>query len=184
MRDEVKTGRLRIRELAARFGLSRATLLYYGRVGLLKPAARTPSGYRLYDATSEDTLRRIVAFRSAGLSIPSTKTVLAAKTSSHDQVLLARIEQIDGDIHRLRAQQRMLIDMLSSNRPRLRSPVNKEAWMALLRAGGMSKEDMARWHSAFEARDPQSHRDFLLWLGIPRDQVEQIQAHSKKRHRA
>jgi MerR family transcriptional regulator, thiopeptide resistance regulator len=179
MRSDGARERMRIRELAARFGLSRATLLYYNRIGLLRPVARTPSGYRLYDAGSEDTLRRIVAFRSAGLSMAAIKTVLATKTTSRDQVLLARIEQIDGDINRLRAQQRMLVDMLSSNRSRVPSPMDKDAWIALLRAAGMSAADMQRWHLAFEQRAPKSHRDFLLWLGIPRDQVEQIQARSR-----
>lgn len=181
MRDQPKPGRLRIRALAARFGLSRATLLYYGRVGLLKPAGRTPAGYRLYDATSEETLRRIVAFRSAGLSILAIRSALAAKPSSRDQVLLSRIEQIDSDINRLRAQQRMLFDMLSTTPARLRGRLNQEAWIALLKAGGMSAKDMTRWHTAFEAHDSQSHRDLLLWLGIPRDQVDRIQARSRSK---
>jgi len=101
MREDAVEGKMRVGRLAARFGLSRATLLYYGRIGLLKPTARSLSGYRLYDAASEHRLRKIVAFRAAGLTITAIKTLLAAKPHSGDEVLMGRIEQIDGDIHKL-----------------------------------------------------------------------------------
>jgi len=44
----------RIRELAGLFGLSRSTLLYYDRIGLLSPSARSESGYRLYSAADRE----------------------------------------------------------------------------------------------------------------------------------
>ncbi len=40
---------LKIGEVAAQTGLSVDALRYYERLGLLPRAARTPSGYRLYD---------------------------------------------------------------------------------------------------------------------------------------
>jgi MerR family transcriptional regulator, thiopeptide resistance regulator len=180
MREDTVEGKTRVGGLAARFGLSRATLLYYGRIGLLKPAARSLSGYRLYDGASEDRLRKIVAFRAAGLTIAAIKTLLAAKPQGGDEVILGRIEQIDGDIHKLRAQQRMLIGMLAPSGRRLPPRLDKKAWVKLLRAGGMSAEDMHRWHSAFESRVPESHRDFLLWLGISPEQADRIRLASKK----
>ncbi len=38
---------LTVGKLAEDFGLSRSTLLYYDRIGLLQPAARTEKGYRV-----------------------------------------------------------------------------------------------------------------------------------------
>ena len=37
-----------ITRLAKQFKLSRSTLLYYDRIGLLRPSGRSPSNYRLY----------------------------------------------------------------------------------------------------------------------------------------
>lgn len=39
---------LQIGSLAAQTGLTRATIRYYERIGVLAPSARTPSGYRVY----------------------------------------------------------------------------------------------------------------------------------------
>jgi len=36
-----------ITELARKHGLSRSTLLYYDRIGLLTPSGRSEAGYRL-----------------------------------------------------------------------------------------------------------------------------------------
>ena len=43
-------GELTVGRLARRFGLARSTLLYYDRIGVLRPSARSAAGYRLYDA--------------------------------------------------------------------------------------------------------------------------------------
>ena len=42
-------------ELAKSAGLSRSTLLYYDRLGLLRPVGRSESNYRLYSATDADS---------------------------------------------------------------------------------------------------------------------------------
>lgn len=49
----------RITELGKRFGLSRSTLLYYDRIGLLQPSGRTEAGYREYTRSDADRLERI-----------------------------------------------------------------------------------------------------------------------------
>lgn len=54
---------LRIGELARAAGVSVDTLRFYERRGLLRPAARSAAGYRLYDAAA---LRRLDFIRRAG----------------------------------------------------------------------------------------------------------------------
>lgn len=44
----------RIGELAALGGLSRSTLLYYDRIGLLSPSGRSEANYRLYSAEDRE----------------------------------------------------------------------------------------------------------------------------------
>ncbi|MER3398157.1 MAG: hypothetical protein C4316_06395 [Chloroflexota bacterium] len=57
-----RDGLLRIGEVAARAGVSADTVRYYERLGLLRPPARSESGYRLY---SEVELRRLQFIRRA-----------------------------------------------------------------------------------------------------------------------
>lgn len=44
--------------LARRFGLARSTLLYYDRLGLLRPSSRSRAGYRSYSPADERKARR------------------------------------------------------------------------------------------------------------------------------
>jgi len=56
-------------DLRAATGLSRTHLDFYLRAGLVLPAARTESGYLLFDDAELATLREIVALRQAGASL-------------------------------------------------------------------------------------------------------------------
>ena len=49
---------LTVGRLAKRFGLSRSTLLYYDRLGLLCPSGRSGGDYRLYEDADAQRLDR------------------------------------------------------------------------------------------------------------------------------
>ena len=61
-------------DLRAATGLSRTHLDFYLRAGLVLPAARTESGYLLFDDAELSTLREIVAMRQAGASLREIRT--------------------------------------------------------------------------------------------------------------
>src|SRR5262245_52700722 len=65
-----------ISRLGLAFGLSRGTLLYYDRIGLLKPSGRTGAGYRIYSLRDYRRLERICRFRQAGLKLKEIRGVL------------------------------------------------------------------------------------------------------------
>src|SRR6266496_3342040 len=67
-----------ISKLARTRGLSRSTLLYYDRLGLLKPSGRTGSGYRYYTDADQRRLKRIFDFREAGLTLKEIRAVLSS----------------------------------------------------------------------------------------------------------
>ena len=48
-----------VNEVSKLTGISIRTLQYYDRIGLLRPAESTESGYRLYDGASLETLQQI-----------------------------------------------------------------------------------------------------------------------------
>ncbi|MGH9225661.1 MAG: MerR family transcriptional regulator [Acidimicrobiales bacterium] len=67
---------LQVAEVGRRTGLTRKALRLYETMGLLEPADRTESGYRLYD---EEALRRIELINRAkvlGLTLAETKEFL------------------------------------------------------------------------------------------------------------
>lgn len=56
-------------DLRAATGLTRTHLDYYLREGLLRPTARTESGYLLFDDSELGLLREIVAARQSGVGL-------------------------------------------------------------------------------------------------------------------
>jgi MerR family Zn(II)-responsive transcriptional regulator of zntA len=73
---EAGEGLLKVSEVGRRTGLTRKALRHYEAMGLVEPALRTPSGYRLYD---DEALRRIELVNRAkmlGLSLSEAKEFL------------------------------------------------------------------------------------------------------------
>jgi DNA-binding transcriptional MerR regulator len=167
----------RISQLASAFGLSRSTLLYYDRIGLLSPAGRTANGYRRYGERDRERLARIRAYREAGFAVPDIRALLRTVRTPPARILARRLQEIDEEIVRLRGQQRLLAGMLRRLADRRRAaPIDRAAWVAMLRAAGLDDAGMRRWHAEFEARAPTAHRHFLRGLGIEEGEVRAIRA--------
>lgn len=58
-----------VSQVAARTGFSPSALRYYDELGLVKPAGRTASGYRVYDERSVDRLAFIGRAKRLGLTL-------------------------------------------------------------------------------------------------------------------
>lgn len=169
-----------ISKIAHACGLSRSTLLYYDRLGLLRPSGRTGSGYRYYTDVDRKRLQRIRHFREAGLTLKEIRGVLASGGRPGAKLLERRLQKTGDDIIGLKNQQRLLAAMLrrvaAGRRP---SSVDKQLWIEMLRAAGMDQPAMNRWHTEFERRAPDGHNEFLLSLGIPKDEVTRIRRMSR-----
>lgn len=72
----VTVERLQAGEFAKRAGVTVRTLHHYDRVGLLKPGARSPTGYRLYGEDDLATLQHIAALKFLGVPLRQIKAVL------------------------------------------------------------------------------------------------------------
>jgi DNA-binding transcriptional MerR regulator len=171
---------LTIGQLARRFGLSRSTLLYYDSIGLLCPSERTASNYRLYSDADLRRMESIDVYRKAGLPLKDIARVLDGGDSELSGLLERRLHAINGEIRDRRRQQTMLVTLLR-NKAALRGArhLDKESWTAILRATGLSDDDMRRWHVEFERLSPEAHRDFLESLGIEDDEVVRIRDWSR-----
>lgn len=165
----------RITELARRFGLSRSTLLYYDRIGLLSPSGRSAANYRSYSEADRQRLESICSLRRAGVDIEGVRSILAASADDTTAVLRRRLDEIGREISALTTQQRLLSAMLKlqgAGGPT--STVDKEMFVSLLRAAGMDEEAMKRLHAEFERREPAAHHAFLLSLGVSETEALQI----------
>ena len=73
--DAVKT-LYTVADICTMTGVTRKTLFYYDRIGLLKPAERTgPQNSKLYDSAGLCRLRDIVQYRAAGLKISEIRAL-------------------------------------------------------------------------------------------------------------
>ena len=171
---------LTIGRLARRFGLSRSTLLYYDRMGLLSPTGRTESNYRVYSDNDVDRLRRIDTFRQAGVPLKDIGKILDADGAGLRATLETRLSMINEGITALREQQRLIAKLLRDKSVLRRTgSLDQHGWVEVLRASGMSDDDMSHWHAQFERINPEAHGDFLMSLGIAHEEVAEIRKRAR-----
>jgi DNA-binding transcriptional MerR regulator len=169
-----------ISRLGRAFGLSRSTLLYYDRIGLLAPSGRTGSGYRLYSKKDCHRLERICQFREAGLTLKDIRNVLSTGGRPGAKLLNRRMRETAATIVDLKKQQRILAGMLARIASgSVSGPVDVNLWVEMLERAGMDQKGRKRWHREFERRAPEAHSEFLLSLGIPLEQVAEIRRWSR-----
>lgn len=170
----------RITELGREFGLSRSTLLYYHRIGLLSPSVRTGANYRLYSEKDRSRLEAICTYRQAGLSIDDIRALLSEASGETTDILQHRLSALADDIRALQAKQRLLADMLHVKASGWKAAsMDKATWVAMLRAAGMNDDAMDAWHREFETRAPEAHSEFLLSLGITEEESRMIREHAR-----
>jgi DNA-binding transcriptional MerR regulator len=203
MSEEYTIGRL-----AKTAGLSRSTLLYYDRLGLLSPVNRSEGNYRLYSADEVERLRRICTYRDMGIPLKQIGELIDRRglgDSSTESILEKHLESLEREIESLRKQQRQVVMLLEqitsrtfhggsgkkwSQRPRARSKgpkksevilendmITKDRWVEIMRAAGLSDDDMHNWHREFERLEPDAHQEFLESLGIGSEEIQSIREH-------
>ncbi|MDV4169562.1 MerR family transcriptional regulator [Rhodovulum sp. FJ3] len=127
-----------ISELAESVGLSRATLLYYEKLGLLK-GKRLANGYRVYSDADRQRLRLMQQLQAGGLSLQECQACLDGKLDR--EMLGQRLAVLDAEI----AEKGKSRDLLA----------------ALL--GQSSLKD---WHEEVERVAPDLHRAWLMSQGF------------------
>lgn len=100
-------GSFTIGEVSRRTGLPVKTIRFYSDEGLLPPADRTSSGYRLYDVTAMARLELIKTLRELGLGLTDVAAVLARETSV-SRLAHRHIDALDEQIRRLRLRRAVL----------------------------------------------------------------------------
>jgi len=141
----------RISELAQHVGLSRSTLLYYEKLGLIS-AKRQANGYRSY---SENDLQRLVLLQqlqAGGLSLKDCQACLEAKIDR--EKLLHRLDVLDDEIAKKQKARELLSSMLGMN-------------------------SMREWHQTIEQQAPSAHLEWLIKQGFDEKQAMRLKWLSK-----
>jgi MerR family transcriptional regulator, thiopeptide resistance regulator len=170
-----------IGRLSQAFGLSRSTLLYYDRIGLLQPSLRDENGYRRYSAADTSRLGQICTYRRAGLRLADIRKILAAGGGRLSEILENRLSGLNEEVKALREQQRLIICLL--RQPQILSlrsgPMDKERWTRLMRRAGFSDQQMLDWHVDFERRAPLDHQRFLELIGLAAGEIAALRRWSQ-----
>lgn len=141
-----------ISELAKMVGVTRSTLLYYEKLGLIK-GVRRANGYRTYSQKDLQRLQRITHLHAAGLTL--TECVLCLDAESDRQLLTSRLKQLEEEIARKFQAKTLLESLLGIS--------DESAWhqglaatsadihLAWLQRQGMSDKEALRSHSLSKA---------------------------------
>lgn len=81
-----------VHEVSKLTGVSKRTLQYYDKIGLLKPSVRTEAGYRLYDDKALERLQQILLFRELEFSLNEIQSILEAPDFDRAKALDQQIE--------------------------------------------------------------------------------------------
>ena len=178
----MNTGKLTIGALARNSGLSRSTLLYYDRLGLLRAEQRSGSNYRLYSTVEAQRLEQICLYRQLGIPLQEIGRLLREPGGNlRVEILRRRLQALDQHIAELRRQQKSIVQILQQESIYDEDHmITKERWVQIMRAAGFNEQDMMNWHAQFEKMEPGAHQEFLESLGIEPEEIRRIREHSRR----
>ena len=125
-----------IGQIARLAGLSPRAVRFYESKGLLPPAQRTASGYRLYAEHDLELLRLVAQLRRAGLSLADVREVIRLReygVPPPDRVIAlleARIAAFDRELDSLHDARGRLVELLQ--RAHLGAGIGKEVRLCRL----------------------------------------------------
>jgi DNA-binding transcriptional MerR regulator len=126
-----------IGKLAALTNVSNDTLRYYEQEGLVKPAGKSPAGYRLYDKDSARRIRFIKHAQNCGFTLAEIRELLvlryrdkACRGDVRGRVIEKRL-QIESKIRAMKAMSKAL-DQLIAECANETQPVKECAIIAAL----------------------------------------------------
>lgn len=88
-----------VSDLCTLCGITRKTLFYYDRIGLLKPAARTGSqNFKMYAEEQVSRLMEIRQYRDAGLNLSEIRQILDDPDAERDRILKGAMKRLEKEL--------------------------------------------------------------------------------------
>jgi DNA-binding transcriptional MerR regulator len=171
-----------ISALAKASGLSRSALLYYDRLGLLKPCGRSRAGYRQYSPAEVERLEQICLYRQIGIPLKEMRKLLdKSRPTISVEILQRRLRVLSREIANFQRQQQCIVQLLKQRQIQQGAEmINKDRWVEIMKAAGFEEQDMRNWHVQFEKMEPEAHQEFLESLGIEDAEIRKIREWSRK----
>jgi len=164
-----------VTRLARQFGLSRSTLLYYDRIGLLPAGNRRKGDYRRYTQEDVQRLEQVCKYRRAGLSLDAIGRILRGSSLGCVHLLAKRLDSLNDEIRELREQQRYILALLGNKRSvEDLAFLSRAGFVRMLEQAGFTQNDMARLHQQLEQHNPEQHQRFLEFLCIADEEIQEI----------
>ncbi len=166
---------LTVSQLAKHTGISRTSILYYEREGLLLPACRSDNGYRWYGDAERKKLEMILAYRSFGVPVAQLHDLLGrAHEARQEQILHDQFNVLEKEIQQLRLQQKAIVQFMGQPELLEEKHITKARWTQVMRDAGLTDADMHNWHIQFEKTEPAGHQGFLESLGLGAGEIKRI----------
>ncbi|TDL58258.1 MerR family transcriptional regulator [Paenibacillus dendritiformis] len=116
--DDGNKSLIRIGELARAAKVSQRTIDYYTTIGLIEPAGRTDTNYRLYSLETIERLRRIHQMKREKYSLEEIKQYFAQlRHASAEQELADRLTELQLHMQKLEREAKELKPMLDQLKP-------------------------------------------------------------------
>ena len=141
----------RISQLAEAAGLSRSTLLYYEKKGLIS-GQRADNGYRLYTEADRQRLHLLQQLQAGGLTLEECKACLEAQIDR--QQLARRLKQLDQELEQKQQARQLLAALLGEH-------------------------SLREWHQTTDRLAPDAHLDWLKQQGFTEKQALHLKWLSK-----
>ncbi|WP_375748855.1 MerR family transcriptional regulator [Vibrio sp. HN007] len=141
----------RISQLAEQLGLSRTTLLYYEKQGLIS-GKRLDNGYRSYSEKDIQRLKLLQKLQAGGLTLKECQACLDSKIDR--EVLSERLRQLDTEIEKKKKSRALLAALLGES-------------------------SLTEWHESLEQAAPDAHLDWLIKQGFDEKQAMRLKWLSK-----
>lgn len=115
---------LRIGEAASLLGVTAKTLRFYEAKGILPPARRNGTGYRLYSPEDLERVRFVLRLKAVGLVLDEAREVLTCAEEACcgetgpqvEKMLRSKLDEVESRIRDLKALSRKLEEALASTR--------------------------------------------------------------------
>lgn len=123
-----------VKEICLVTGVTRKTLFYYDRIGLLEPSRRSgKQNFKEYDEQAVNRLLEIRLYREMGLSIPMIQDILEGSEVSRKQYLEQISEEIHSDIRKRIADAKIIDRLKQLTREELNEVITETAELESLR---------------------------------------------------
>ena len=163
--------------LVKKFNLSRSAILYYDKVGLLKPTERKYNNYRLYAQQEVEKLEKILLYKESGISLSDIQKLLDVENTGKTGILMERLNKIQMEIKNLKNQEKLVLDVLKEEVIMGKSIFSSsKTWTEMLVKLGYEEIDWLNWHLQFELDSPEGHYKLLRSLNMKDEEIDNLLA--------